>query len=148
MKNKTFFHVMLRGQTSRILLSDPSYRPLTEPLTSPSQTFTVEEDEEGRIVVRVEVLQRRNGPYTNTLPTTAGTPFREVRLYARVPLPDGFTDTLGFPQVDSSGIDLMKVQAKHEAWGGRRWVNLQAESKDGKLASRGTVVTYTFERVE
>ena len=80
--------------------------------------------------------------------TTHGTPFRVTRLYARVPLPDGFTGTLAFPQVETGGIDLMKVQAKHEVWGGRRWVNLQAESKSGKLASRGTAVTYTFERTQ
>lgn len=147
-KNKTFYHVMLRGQTSRILISDPSYRPLAKPLTKPSQRWSVHTKDDGTLEVKVEVLRRTNGPFVNTLPTTAGTPFKEVRLYARVPLPRGYEGSVGFPAVDSGGIDLTKVQAKHEVWGGRRYVNLQAESRDGKLASAGTVVTYTFERVK
>ena len=45
-------------------------------------------------------------------------------------------------------IALTKVQAKHEVWGGRRYVNVQAESADPKLGSRGTVATYLFPGVK
>ena len=46
--------------------------------------------------------------------------------------------------VQEKRIELVKTQAKHEVWGGRRWVNVQVESLDRKLAKRGTVATYTF----
>lgn len=147
-KNKSFYSVMLRGQTSRILYSDPSYRPLHAPLVKPTQRVAVEMPSDGSVTVRVEVLRHAVGPFINTLPTSAGIPFQEVRLYTRAALPEGFHGSLEFPRVDSGGIDLVKVQAKHEVWGGRRYVNLQAESKDGKLARAGTVLTYTLEPVE
>jgi hypothetical protein len=135
---------MLRGQTSRILISDPSYRPLKAPLAAPTLKTAAVRTDDGGVRVTVEVLRHANGPFVNTLPTTAGIPWRETRLYARVALPDGFTGKLAFPKVDVGGIELVKVQAKHEAWGGRRWVNVQLESLDRKLAQPGTVATYTF----
>ena len=98
----------------------------------------------GSITVRVEVLRHANGPFVNTLPTKSGTPFRETRLYARVALPRGFKGTLGFPKADAGGLKLTKVQAKHEIWGGRRYVNVQAESENWKLTAKGHVTTYEF----
>ena len=144
-KNKSFYQVMLRGQTSRILISDPMYRPLKAPLAKPLlRTVVTLEEESGSVIVRVKVLRRANGPFVNTLPTKAGTPFREVRVYARAALPRAFAGKLGFPQVDAQGVVPTKVQAKHEIWGGQRYVNVQAESDDFKLAAPGSELTYTF----
>ncbi len=144
-KDKSFYGVMLRGQTSRILISDPMYKPLHAPLSKPTTKTSVTQDAAtGTVTVRVEVLRRVNGPFVNTLPTKSGTPFKETRLYARVALPRGFEGTLGFPQVDAGGVKFSKVQAKHEIWGGRRYVNVQAESADWSLTKSGHVTTFTF----
>ena len=146
-KDKSFYGVMLRGQTSRVLFSDPMYRPLHQPLSSPTIETKVTHDAlHGGLSVRIEMLRHANGPFVNTLPTRSGTPFRETRLYARVALPRGFQGTLGFPTVDTGGLKLSKVQAKHEVWGGQRYVNVQAESENWKLTKRGRVTTFTFKK--
>ncbi len=145
-KNKSFYSVMLRGQASRILLGDPSYKPLKKPLTKPIQETSAKLDAEtGAVTIEVEVLRRALGPFVNTLPTKSGVPFKEVRVYARVPLPRELTGKLAFPKVDVSGRKITKTQAKHEVWGGRRYVNLQVESGDFRLAAPGSKITYTFQ---
>ncbi len=147
-KNKSFYSVMLRGQTSRILLSDPMYRPLHGPLTKPSLRTTVTEDKAaGTVTVRVEVLRRPLGPFVNTLPKKSGTPFKETRLYERVALPRGFEGKLGFPTVDTGKVKTTRVQAKHEIWGGQRYINVQAESDNWNLTVKGAVATFVFKRV-
>ncbi|MHC4862081.1 MAG: tetratricopeptide repeat protein, partial [Planctomycetota bacterium] len=64
---RTGFHdVMLRGMTSRILISDPSYRPLAEPLDSPFLATTAEVDAaKGALRVRIEVKRPVSGPFIN-----------------------------------------------------------------------------------
>jgi hypothetical protein len=43
-KRTGFYDVMLRGMVSRILLSDPSFRPLKEPLDPPATRTSVARD--------------------------------------------------------------------------------------------------------
>ena len=144
-KDKSFYGVMLRGQTSRILISDPKYRPLHAPLTKPTTETTATRDENtGAITVRVQMLRHANGPFVNTLTRNDGIPFKETRLYVRVPLPRGADGTFTFPTAEAGALEIARVQAKHEVWGGRRYVNLQAESADWKLTRKGTVTTFTL----
>jgi tetratricopeptide (TPR) repeat protein len=139
-KRTGFTDVMLRGLTSRILISDPLYRPLHEPLVPPT-TRASARVEESQVVIEVEVLRAPAGPFINVLPRRAGTPFRETRLYARVALPAGFERRLGPPRVElggaAAGVDLTRRHVRHEAWGDRRYVNLQLESESRKLAAVG-----------
>jgi len=142
-----FFDVMLRGWTSRILISDPMYRPLKRPLTGPTARASARRSGDA-IVVEVESVRFVSGPFINILPRLAGTPFREKRLYARVALPEGFTGRLGRPKValsgKAAGVDLSRRLVRHEVWGGRRYVTVQAESASGKLVTAGAKTTWTF----
>jgi len=142
-----FFDVMLRGWTSRILISDPMYRPLKQPLAGPTTRAGVKRSGD-EIVIEVNAVRFVSGPFINMLPRIAGTPFREKRLYARVALPEGFKGRLGSPKVELSGkaagAKLSRRLVRHEVWGGRRYVTVQAESLSGKLVTAGATVTWTF----
>jgi tetratricopeptide (TPR) repeat protein len=146
-RNISFFHVMMRGWASRILISDPSYRPLKRPLTTPTTGTTVKASGK-QVVVTVRVTRFASGPFINVLPRVAGTPFREKRLYARVALPEGFKGRLGRPKIELSGkaagAKLSRKHFRHEVWGGRRYVNVQLESLSGKLVTTGATATLTF----
>jgi tetratricopeptide (TPR) repeat protein len=140
-KRTGFFDVMLRGTASRILISDPSYRPLERPISGP--TLRAEAiHEAGTVRVEVEVLKANVVLATNTLPNKAGIPFREKRIYVRVPLPEGFEGRLGRHEV--SGAGSPRVNVRHEIWGGRRYVNVLAASTGSKLMTKGTKLTVTF----
>jgi hypothetical protein len=41
-------------------------------------------------------------------------------------------------------IPLTRSQVKHEIWGGKRFVDVQAESEDGRLPRPGTKATFVL----
>ncbi|MHC4222444.1 MAG: tetratricopeptide repeat protein [Planctomycetota bacterium] len=145
-KRMGFYDVMLRGMVSRLLLSDPSFRPLDGPLEKP-HVKTSEIHASGQCVVQLIVDRTGNGPFVNYLPKAGDGTF-DWRLYARVELPRTCEGRLGKPEVSSSAtstsVPLTRFHVKHEVWGGRRFVNLQAESPDRRLASPGTSVAFVF----
>ena len=143
-KRTSFFDVMLRGKTSRLLIGDPMYRPLKKPLDDPTMRAgaTVED---GKVKVTIEVLRFAPGPFTNILTRKPGPPWRERRLYARVALPEGLEGMLGRPEVRVTGARTDRTKVRHEIWGGRRYIHVLLESTDGKLTSPGTSVELTFQ---
>ena len=148
-RNVSFFSVMLRGWTSRILISDPAYRPLQSPLAAPTTKSSAKVSAK-QVTVTVEVKRFVSGPFINILPRRAGTPFMERRLYARVAMPESFKGRLGRPQIvlsgKATGAKLSRRRIRHEVWGGRRYVCVQLESASGKLVTPGAVATLSFER--
>ena len=144
-KGMSFFDVMLRGTVSRMLLSDPSYRPLTEPLDPPALRATCALDGT-TCTAEVEVLRPTQGLLTHCLPAK-GDRF-DHRVYARVELPPEVRGRLGTPEVRAeargAAIELARTAVRHEMWGGRRFVNVLAQSQDARLAAPGARVTFVF----
>lgn len=141
-KKMSFYNVMLRGMVSRLLLSDPAYRPLREPLARPGHRVTVTRDAE-KLTVQVVIDQAAQGPHCNYLPKSNKGVF-DLRIYDRVEVPDGLP--LGEPQVSawSNGdIELTRHHVRHEVWGGKRYVNLQAEAP-WRHFKPGARATYVF----
>ena len=144
----SFYNVMLRGQVSRILLSDPAYKPLAEPLTPPSTKSTAAHDSKaGVCVVTVELLRHESGPFINYLPKPPKDRF-DNRLYARVAIPETVSGRLESLNVTvTSGqtpVELIRSHVKHEVWGGRRFVNVQVESASGRLVTPGARAVFEF----
>ena len=148
-KRMGFYDVMLRGMVARLLLGDPSYRPLAAPLADPTTSSEATLSSDGATVtVTAEVLRFENGPFVNYLPEDPHGNF-DSRLYARVELPGSLgaarldAPTIG---VESGGalVPYGRSQIRHEVWGGRRFVDVQVESTDGRLARRGTRATFAF----
>jgi hypothetical protein len=145
-KDKSFYGVMLNGMISRLLLSDPMYRPLREPLDEPATAVRVEHDAEaGKLRVTIEVLRWSQGQMLNYLPARSDRFDR--RVYRRVPLPDGVERTAGPPTVSAitkgAAREVSRHHVRHEVWGGKRWLNLQVESKQG-IGAAGTRVVFEF----
>lgn len=144
-KRMGFYDVMLCGMVSRILLSDPSLRPLKEPLDPPVTRTTVTRDEAtGAVTVTVEVTRVPSFTFVNMLPMSGRGAF-DWRIHARVELPGDPATRYGRPavRVEAGGaeIALTRHHLKHEVWGGKRFVNVQVESEDGRLARPGTKAT-------
>ncbi|MFI5401809.1 MAG: tol-pal system YbgF family protein [Planctomycetota bacterium] len=147
-KRTSFYDVMLRGMISRILLSDPAFRPLEEPLDPPATRATVARDETtGAVTVTVEVARFTPFTFLNLLPMSGRGAF-DWRIHARVELPGDLTERYGAPAVRAEAggaeIPLTRHQVRHEVWGGKRFVNVQAESEDGRLAKTGTMATFVL----
>ncbi|MDH3592591.1 MAG: hypothetical protein OER88_11970, partial [Planctomycetota bacterium] len=66
-KRMWFYDVMLRGMVSRLLLSDPSYRPLRKPLTAPVHKTAVGTKDK-TLTVTIELLRWTQGHHLNYLP--------------------------------------------------------------------------------
>jgi len=145
-KNMSYYWVMMRGAVSRILLSDPSYRPLRKPLTKPAASVEVERLDDA-LGVTVRVLRVSKGHFLNYFPRKGNGRF-DHRVTRRVALPEavGKPPQAAAPVCTHADkpIQLTRFQMRHEVWGGRRFINLQAESKSGALASKGALVRWTL----
>jgi len=146
-KRMGFYDVMLRGMVSRILLSDPSYRPLKEPLDEPAHEAALTFDPEAKtVVVDVEVKRYSQGLHLNYLPKSGRGVF-DRRVYVRVELPDDVPTKFGDLQVEArkgaEPIELTRSQIRHEVWGGKRYLNLQAEMPAGSV-DPGVTVRFTL----
>ncbi|MHC4548711.1 MAG: hypothetical protein ACYTEZ_08020 [Planctomycetota bacterium] len=146
-KKMSFYNVMLRGMVSRLLLSDPAYRPLAKPLRPPVNDATVAHDPAGRtLTVTVQIAHYAPGEHLNYLPRSNRGVF-DMRLYHRVALPADAPRALGEPRVEAQNgaelIDLTRHHVRHEVWGGRRYLNLQVEAPWGRFKT-GTTATYVF----
>jgi hypothetical protein len=147
-KRTGFYDVMLRGMVSRVLLSDPGFRPLETPLDPPATRTTVTRDEAtGSVTVTVEVSRAQSFTFQNMLPMSGKGVF-DRRIHARVELPGSLDARYGraTARAESAGaeIALTRHHVKHEVWGGRRFVSVQAESEDGRLARPGTKATFVL----
>ena len=146
-KRMSFYDVMLRGMVSRLLLSDPSFRPLQEPLEQPAHVATAAYDTEAQsVVVEVEVSRYSQGLHLNYLPASRQGVF-DRRIYVRVPLPDDVPLKFGETTVEAKTgpelIDVTRHHVRHEVWGGRRYLNLQVEVPQ-KSIGKDTTVRYTL----
>ena len=148
-KRMGFYDVMLRGLVARILVGDPSFRPLAAPLDAPHQKESSSWDrEKSACAVSVEVLRADPGFSLNTL-ARKGDGVSDQRLTARVALPEGLTGRLGEFELSVTGADGAVIQltqtcVRHEVWGGRRFVDVQLESADPRLGAAGTKAALTF----
>jgi hypothetical protein len=151
-KRTSFYDVMLRGMVSRILLGDPGFRPLKEPSeTSPIRASVALDQATGAVTVTLDMerVARPTVPFSliNVLPMSGKGAF-DWRLYARVELPGDPAVRYGLPAVraelQGAEIPLTRHHLKHEVWGGRRFVNVQAESEDGRLAKAGARATFVL----
>jgi len=147
-KRMGFFDVMLRGMVSRLLLSDPAFRPLKEPLDPPATRASAALDAAtGAVTVTLEVERVPPFTFINVLPLSGRGAF-DQRIYARVELPGDPKVRFGPPsaRAESEGaeIALTRHHLRHEIWGGRRFLNVQVESEDGRLARPGTKATFVL----
>jgi len=148
-KKMSFYNVMLRGMVSRLLLSDPSYRPLSRPLDPPRHRVTVAQDA-ARLTVTVALAQLAQSQHVNYLPKPNRDKF-DMRLYHRVDVPEGVRFA-GEPEVSAQigrdKVELTRHHVRHEVWGGKRYLNLQIETswKNFKPDTRATYVFPLEER--
>ena len=148
-KNMSFYWVMMRGAVSRLLISDPSFKPLRAPLDKPAQRVSVTHDvmHDWELRVEAEVLRASQGDFLNYFPKVNDGRF-DHRVTTRALLPETVSKPFvpSAPEVSRKGkpIELTRHSVRHEVWGGRRYVNLQAESKSGALAAAGATVRWTF----
>ncbi len=148
-KRMLFYDVMLRGMVSRLLLSDPSLRPLREPMDKPVHQTTVEwNKKKDALVVKVEVLRAAQGAHLNYLPKSRRGVF-DHRVYVRVALDVNSPADLKFVDVAVAGGKkapvLTRTHVRHEVWGGVRYLNLQAEGPPA-TTRKGNVFTWQFRR--
>jgi hypothetical protein len=147
-KRMGFYDVMLRGAVARLLLGDPAYKPLKEPLAEPTTATTLEIAPDGKTATAtVEVLRYEQGDFLNYLPDHGDGTF-DTRVTARLPLPGGFGGRLEDMQVavDLAGaaVPVGRSIVRHEVWGGLRYVTVQVEGRDGRLAQPGAKATYRW----
>jgi hypothetical protein len=147
-KRMGFTDVMLRGAVSRLLIGDPSLRPLGKPLDEPSSAVETSLDAGARTwTVTATVKRWSQGAFLNYLPKPPSDRF-DRRVYQRVEVPASIAARPGVPAVraakDGKEIALTRTHLKHEVWGGARWVSLQVESSDTALGAPGSSVTWTF----
>lgn len=147
-KRMGFYDVMLRGMISRILIGDPAFRPLGEPLQKPAHEVELKTDADARtLTVRIRATRATQGVQLNYLPKSGKGNF-DQRMTERVRLPDDVDDRPGDPVVTATRngkpIELTRFHVRNEVWGGARWLNLQAESEDGNLGAVGCEVTFEF----
>jgi tetratricopeptide (TPR) repeat protein len=150
-KRTGYYDIMLRGMVSRILLSDPSFRPLREPLDpAPARTTATRDEATGAVTITVEVERVPSFTFVNVLPMGSKGGF-DQRIHARVELPGDPKTVYGRPEVRATSggaeIPLTRHHLKHEIWGGKRFVNLQVESEDSRLARPGTKATFVLKPV-
>jgi hypothetical protein len=147
-KRMGFYDVMLRGAVARILLGDPAYKPLKEPLAAPTTQATLEVAPDGKsATATIEVLRYEQGDFLNYLPDHGDGTF-DTRVTARLELPGGFGGRLDSMEatVDLGGaaVSVGRSIARHEVWGGRRYVTVQVEGRDGRLARPGAKATFRW----
>lgn len=145
-KDTSFYAVMLRGMVSRLLLGDPALVPFAKPLAEPAVDEALTFDAKTKTLTVVGTVRRWvQGRLQNCLSSKPG--FFDQRVTLRIPLPEDLTGTLGPATVtavhEGAPIELTRHHVRHEAWGGRRWLNLQVES-EAALGQPGTTVTWTF----
>ncbi len=143
-QRKSFYDVMLRGMVSRILISDPSLRPMDKPLDEPVHAVDVGYDAEAkRIEIVADVLRFSNGAHVNCLPKKAG--YFDRRCYVRVAVPPDvpakFDDVTVEARNGSEVVAITRHHLRHEVWGGRRYLNLQIEAPAGQI-KKGTQVRW------
>jgi hypothetical protein len=145
-KNMSFYGVMLNGMVSRIVISDPMYRPLRKPLDDPaSRTAVVHDADQKTLTVTIAVRRWSQGQMLNYLPKPPSDRF-DRRLYARVRLPDSLQGSLGEPAVrieSKKNLEVTRFHVRRETWGGARYLNLQVEAPAG-LGSPGTRAIFMF----
>ncbi len=146
-KRMGFYDVMLRGMVSRVLLSDPSYRPLAAPIDERSDEASVVYDKAAeQVVLRAKVKRWSQGLYLNYLPKSGKGVF-DRRFYVRVALPDGVPAKFGGESIKVTNgpalVDLTRHHIRHEVWGGKRYLNVQVEAPSGQIKG-GTALELTL----
>jgi len=146
-KRMGFYDVMLRGMVSRMVLSDPSYRPASAPLEEPAQEDTVTRDEStGAVEVTTRAVRWSQGLQLNYLPKS-GKGIFDRRLFTRVALPEGSEGEFASVKVKlTNGPELVeptRFHVRHEVWGGARYVVLQVEAPAGAIKA-GTKAVWTL----
>jgi hypothetical protein len=147
-KRTGFYDVMLRGAVARILVGDPSYKPMKQPLASPATKATLELSPDGKTcVATIEVLRYEQGEFLNYLPDHGDGTF-DTRVTARLALPEGFASRLESPETTAelggNAVSVGRSVVRHEVWGGRRYVNVQVEGRDARLAQVGARTTFRW----
>ncbi len=142
-KRMGFYDVMLRGMVSRVLLSDPSFRPLAKPLDERSDEAEVVYDTASKqLKLTARVTRWSQGLYLNYLPKSGKGVF-DRRFYVRVPLPDDAPAKFGQETVKVTNgpelVALTRHHIRHEVWGGQRYLNVQVEALAGKIKSGTTM---------
>ncbi|MHC4407584.1 MAG: hypothetical protein ACYS0F_01125 [Planctomycetota bacterium] len=144
-KRMSFYNVMLRGMVSRILISDPCFRPLRRPLDQPVAQTEVKWDKEAKTLhVSAKVLRWSQGHFLNYLPKS-GKGIFDRRFTIRVEIPSEIKGKWGKETVTvhrgPEVVELTRHHVRHEVWGNKRYLNLQAEM-NAKMA--GLAVDYHF----
>ena len=139
---------MLRGLVSRILISDPSFRPLRKPLDPPATEVTTRLENDGaKLIVAIRIRRPAQALFIDCFHMRKNGDFAR-RLTARVALAESLRGRLGKPTVTlrrgDREIAYRRIRVKHEVWGGKRHVNLQIESPDPVLGAPDCVATFTF----
>ncbi|MCZ6572063.1 MAG: hypothetical protein O7C98_02730 [Planctomycetota bacterium] len=147
-KLMSFYNVMLRGMVSRILLSDPAYRPLSAPLDEPATVVATRYDPTSKTLeVKLEVKRWSQGQMLNYLPKPPSDRF-DRRLYVRAAVPAAAVGRLGEPLIrvmhENKAVEITRHHLRHEVWGGSRYLNLQIEAPPGRIGKPGVTVTWTF----
>ena len=148
-KFMSFYNVMLRGATSRILFGDPSLRPLSEPLDTErvNEVITQVDRATGAHQIQITALRWSQWVHQNYLPKEHPG-FFGGRLTARVELP---ADWPQLPNQASKVTLFTKGEdtpiahhhVRHEVWGGMRYVNLQVQTPTGKIL-KGSQALFEF----
>jgi len=144
-KRMSHYDVMLRGMVSRLLLSDPSFRPLDKPIDNPVHTIQVAREGD-RLQVDVTVERYAQGLHVNYLCQSKRGVF-DHRCYVRVELPADLTGSFGESTVAIRNGETPAAVTRHhvrpEVWGGKRYLNLQVEGPMGVLKP-GTKVRFVL----
>jgi hypothetical protein len=144
-KRMGFYDVMLRGAVARILVGDPACRPMKEPIAKPASKAEFALAPDGKTATAtVEVLRYEQGDFQNYLPDFQDGTFG-TRVTERLALPEGFTARLETPEATADlrgdAVPVGRSIARHESWGGRRYVTVQWEGREGRLAQPGAKLT-------
>lgn len=67
----------------------------------------------------------------------------DQRVTVRVAVPDGAEGEWGDAAVDAGGVEITRRHLRYKAWGGRRYLLLQAEARAGWVKA-GRTVTWTI----
>jgi hypothetical protein len=143
-KRMSFYDVMLRGMVSRILISDPCYRPLKRPLDQPVDEAEVKWDAESKTLsVHAKVTRWSQGSFLNYLPKSNKGVF-DRRFTLRVEIPE-LKGKWGEETVTAHRgpevVELTRHHVRHEVWGNKRYLNLQAETS---AKMEGLEIEYDF----
>jgi hypothetical protein len=146
-KRTSYYDVMLRGAVARILVGDPSSQPLKAPLSQPTATASLALAPDGKTcTATVEVLRYEPGDFVNYLPERGDT--FDTRVTSRIALPAGFSSRLESPEVTAelfgTAVPVGRSIVRHEVWGGQRYVTVQAEGRDARLAQAGAKLTFRW----